>query len=226
MLARPPIAFTAAIVLAAASAPAVLAECTDTPPRADERLNVAHAFAATVTKASNTIDPDNPDTADFNWHVELRVDRLYRGELPRRLSYSGWAVGCHELRGDQLHAGDRLLVVSNVFTDAPRQPGADPFAATNANVVAWKRVDGNWRFYEEALDYGADRRFYPAAARRATTTAEILRLLSVGFLPDTATEAVHDADGGPSHAPFLVFAVAFALAVIHRAVAARGVPRA
>jgi hypothetical protein len=212
--------FLAALVVGLAAsmafAPAAVAECMDWPPRANERLDVAYAFMATVVEASNTIDPDNPDSADFNWHVELRVDRLYRGRLPKRISYSGWAVGCHELRGDRLSTGDRVFIVSNVFRDEPRPPGADPFAGIDAGVIAWKRVEGRWRFYEEALDSGSDGQFYSAAARRATTTAEILRLVSVAFLPDTASELIPQRDSTPWRTPVLALAFLLGLVVVRR----------
>jgi hypothetical protein len=225
MLTRLLLATGLAIALSGAFAPAALAECTDWPPRANERLDVAYAFIATVTEASNTIDPAQPDTADFNWHVELRVDRLYRGHVPERLSYDGWAVGCHELRGDRLRTGDRLFVVSNVFIEHPRPPGADPFAAVGAQVVAWKRVDGRWRFYEDALDYGADRHFYPPAARQATTTEEILDLMPVGFLPDTATEAPRPTDAEQWQAPLLVVSLLAGLIAIRRRMRDSSFPR-
>jgi hypothetical protein len=74
--------------------------------------------------------------------------------------------------------------------EGPRASGADPFASYDAKVVAWERVAARWRFYEDVLDSGSDRQFYPSAARRATTTSEILALLDSGFVPDTATEPV------------------------------------
>jgi hypothetical protein len=188
MLRRTVLALAIALAIPTVFAPAALAECMDSPPRADERVEISHAFTATVIEASNTIDPAHPDSAEFNWHVELRVERVYRGEIPRRLAYNGWSVGCHELQGDRLHTGDRLFIASNVFVAEPSPPGADPFAWIGAHVLAWRRTEGGWRFYEDALDYGFDRAFYPAAARRATTTAEILRLTGIGFVPDTATD--------------------------------------
>ena len=187
MLARLLLAVALALAFPAAFAPDALAECMDSPPRANEPIDVAYAFTATVIDASNTIDPVHPDSHDFNWHVDLRVDRVHRGSLPERLIYNGWSVGCHELLGDQLHAGDRLFIVSNVYREQATPPGADPFAWIDAQVLAWRRIDGQWSFYEDALDYGTDREFYPRAARQATTTAEILRLADLGFLPDTST---------------------------------------
>ena len=195
MLARLLLAVALALAFPAAFAPDALAECMDSPPRANERIDVAYAFTATVIDASNTIDPVHPDSHDFNWHVDLRVDRVHRGSLPERLIYNGWSVGCHELLGDQLHAGDRLFIVSNVYREQPTPPGADPFAWIDAQVLAWRRIDRQWSFYEDALDYGTDREFYPRAARQATTTAEILRLADIGFLPDTSTDS---AARGPS----------------------------
>lgn len=188
MLRRIVLALVVALCLPSVFAPVALAECMDLPPRANEPIDAANAFVATVVDASNDIDPTSADGPEFDWHVELRVDRLYRGRIPDRLSYNGWAVGCHELLGDHLHAGDRLFIVSNVYRERPTPPGADPFAWIDAQVLAWRLVDGRWSFYEDALDYGTDREFYPRAARQATTTAEILRLADRGFLPDTSTD--------------------------------------
>lgn len=187
MLRRILLAVLIALCVPSVFAPGAHAECMDSPPMANEAIDAAYALDATVIEASNTIGPASPDSAEFDWHVELRVDRRYLGRIPDRLSYNGWAVGCHELLGDRLHTGDRLFIVSNVYRERPSPPGADPFAWIDAKVLAWKRVDGRWSFYENALDYGSDPEFYPRAAREATTTAEILRLVDLGFLPQTST---------------------------------------
>jgi hypothetical protein len=111
-----------------------------------------------------------------------------------------------------------LFIVNNVYLKGPRLPGADPFAAIGAQLVAWKRVDGRWHFYEDALDYGSDRHFYPPAARRATTTEEILGLMSVGFLPDTSTETPRHTDAEPWQAPLLIMVFLVSLvAMVHPA---------
>jgi hypothetical protein len=160
----------------------VFAECTNPPIGATDHLDVAHASSATVTEASTAVDPTLPGLAPFDWHVELGVERIYRGHAPHRLAYNGWQVGCHLLRGDKLQAGDQIFVATQTLRVA--QDGRDPFAT--GDVLVWKRTGDRWAFYSDALAYGFDERFYPAAARDATTTRQILRLVMAGSVPDTS----------------------------------------
>ena len=200
MLARATIALVFAVLIPALTPSPVRAECPDTAPRADERLDITHVFTATVTEASTMVDPSRPESADFDWHLELRVDHVYLGEIPERLAYNGWAVGCHELYGDRLRDGDRIFVATTVFVATPAPPGADPFASTGARVLAWNWTAGRWSFYEDALDYGSDRDFYPVAAREARTTADILRVLAAGGMPETSTAATSSSGAGTATA--------------------------
>lgn len=55
------------------------------------------------------------------------------------------------------------------------------------NVLAWKHTGTRWTFYEDALAEGSDETYYPSAARAATTTAEIVQLVSAAPMPDTGT---------------------------------------
>jgi hypothetical protein len=91
MLARFLLAVACAIFVPGLAPTPALAECMDWPPLADQRLEVTYAFTATVTAASNRVDPADVNSAAFDWHVELRIDRVYRGRLPGRLTYNGWA---------------------------------------------------------------------------------------------------------------------------------------
>ena len=79
----------------------------------------------------------------------------------------------------------------------------DPFSG---DLVAWKRTGDGWVLYADALDYGDDKKFYPKAARTATTTAEILRLVSAGSAPDTSTLSRPEERGELALTPALALA--------------------
>jgi hypothetical protein len=160
------------------------AECLNYPIAAGDHLNVGYAFVATVTEVSDAVDPPQADSAPYDWHVELDVERTYRGHVPDRLTFNGWDVGCHNLRGDHLRAGDRIFIATERLDLRPSR--VDPFWG---DVVAWKGTRGAWAFYATALDHAYDKAFYPAAARSATTTADILALIHSDPAPDTSTEA-------------------------------------
>lgn len=174
--------------LLVALAPTVSAECMSWPIRSSERPDIGYAFIATVTEASADVDPA-PDMADYDWHIELAVERTYRGDVPATFSYNGWDVGCHFLRGDHLRTGDRLFIATERI--ARWGVPSDPF---DGDVLVWIRDDGRWKLHTKALDYGADRDFYPRAARIARTTADVVRIVSAARLPDTATTTA-DSDG-------------------------------
>jgi hypothetical protein len=210
---RVPAAVVLAALLLTTAAPSAVAECMDWPIGTTERLDVAYAFSAMVMEASRDVDPPKPDNADFDWHVELAIDRSYRGDVPERLVYNGWDVGCHELRGDGLRTGDRIFVATERL-DISHLPG-DPF---DGDVVVWKRTGDGWALHADALRYRSDEEFYPKAARTATTTAEILRLVSAASVPDTSTLSAPAERGVGAVIPALALAVmaGFVLA-LHRA---------
>ena len=182
-----------------ALAPIASAECLSWPLLSSERPAVGYAFIATVTEASGEVDPVT-DMADYDWHIELAVERVYRGTVPATFSYNGWDVGCHFLRGDHLRTGDRLFIA----TERIAQWGhpSDPF---DGDVLVWIRDGGQWRLHTRALDYGTDRDFYPRAARIARTTADIVAIVSSARLPDTSTVTADAAAGGARDGVPLVF---------------------
>lgn len=196
---------SAAVALAAllltTATPIALAECMGWPIRATERLDVGYAFTATVAEASADVDPPKPDNADFDWHVELAVERTYRGHVPDRLVFNGWDVGCHFLRGDRLRTGDRIFVATERL-DLNWLP-TDPLSG---DVVVWKRTGDGWVLYADALDYGSDEVFYPKAARSATTIAEMLQLVSASSVPDTSTLPADQRRGANTPIPALALA--------------------
>ncbi|MGK2850062.1 MAG: hypothetical protein ACSLFN_04025 [Candidatus Limnocylindrales bacterium] len=169
-------------------APTASAECMSWPIRSSDRPDIGYAFIATVTEASADVDPA-PDMADYDWHIEMAVERTYRGQPPETLSYNGWDVGCHFLRGDHLRTGDRLFIATERIADwgVP----SDPF---DGDVLVWIRDDGRWMLHAKALDWGTDRDFYPRVARAARTTADIVAIVSSARLPDTATVATAASD--------------------------------
>lgn len=185
--------------------PTVSAECFGFPVRAGERLDAGYAFTATVTDASANVDPPKPDNAAFDWHVELEVEQRYRGDVPDQLVYNGWDVGCHELVGNHLQTGDRIFILSQDL-HLDWNPG-DPF---DGDVVVWKWTGDGWAFYSKVMDYGSDRQFYPAAVRRATTTAAILKLVAEAA-PNTDAAQVGIATGPERDAPagLTILALAF-----------------
>lgn len=173
-----------AVLLLPTTATVALAECTDWPIGATERLHIRYAFTATV--AASWRDPERSDDGpEFDWRTELDVERTYRGRVPGRIVANGWYFGCHSLRGDRLQTGDRIFVASTAFR--PHADGLDPFTVIDGQVIVWKRSGNIWRFFEDGLDYGSDKEFYPRAARTATTTADILALISGRSAPDTST---------------------------------------
>lgn len=202
------VALAVACLLLATLVPIASAECTGWPIRATERLDVGYAFAATVTEVSGDVDP-TPDMSDFDWHVELAIDRTYLGKVPDSIVYNGWDVGCHDLRGDHLQIGDRILVATE-HLNLDYLPG-DPF---EGDLIAWRAADDGWLFYADALLYASDPAFYPKAARTATTTADVLRLLTAAGMPDTSTLSPPDdphQDHGATIA--LLFLVGFILSM-------------
>jgi hypothetical protein len=186
------VAIFVAVVVLPATAQIAFAECMSYPIRATDQLDVGFAFTATVTESSADVDPPKPNNAPFAWHVELDIERVYRGRLADRLVFNGWQAGCHRLRGNALRTGDRIFVVSNVFRPDPAR--VDPFWTMDAEVLVWKAVNDGWTFYADVLEYGSDPEFYPPNARSATTTGEILALIADAPVPDTSTAAIQVRD--------------------------------
>jgi hypothetical protein len=201
-----------ASLLYAIVVPTAFAECMNWPIRATERLDAGHAFIATVTEASRDVDPPKPDNSDFDWHVELTVERTYRGDVPDRIVYNGWDVGCHELRGDGLRTGDRIFVAAEGLH--MEYLPVDPF---EGHVIVWRQTGDGWALDEDALSYGSDAEFYPEAARSATTTADILRLISDPPAPDTSISSAPKGpdDDPPVPALALVFLAGIVVALAH-----------
>lgn len=180
----------AALLLLALAGP-VLAECFPPPP---DFPRIRYAFTATVTEFSDSVAEDLPDMSGFDWHLEMSIDRTYRGDLPGRLEADGWEYGCG-FTGVEVRVGERLFVA------AEKVELSDPRLVLG-EVLIWRGVgEGRWEFYADALQDGA--LGYPTAAVRADTTDEILGVLSDLRPPDTSTAPAKDADRRDPPLPLL-----------------------
>jgi hypothetical protein len=185
------IALLAAALVLAASAGSVSAECF---PQPDPFPRMSYAFTATVTDVSARVAEAPPDSANFDWHIELDVEHTYRGRVPDRLDANGWDEGC-DFTGIRVQEGDRLFVA------AERVDPGDPRLITSTLLV-WQSIgEGRWEFYRDALhDAGVG---YPTAALRADTTDEILAALGGSRAPDTSTAPLRSEPGRDMYAPLL-----------------------
>jgi hypothetical protein len=198
----PAIALGATLMMALA--PTVLAECTWGPPPADDPFKARFAFTATVTEASDAVDPARPGEPPFDWHVELTIDRTYRGELPQQLILNGRVEDCSYLIGQRLHEGDRLFIALD-------RHDLD-WDGLYGQMLAWRGVGGRWTFDQDLLNYGSDARFYPKQAREATTTAQIISIIEAFVVPDTATGAATRL--GATTLPPVLLLIVFAVATV------------
>ncbi len=203
-------AFSLAFLTALAATPSVSAECHAPFDPREEPWIIGDAFLATVTEKSANVDV-NTDGSPYDWHVELRVDAIYRGSAPETLVFNGWDHSCGEFHGDGVSTGDRLII-----TMATLHPEYLPGAAFEGRVVVWHKVDSGWSFYDEAMYFGSNSDYYPPAARAANTKAEILRLIARSELPSTETAPYAETPGAPPWALLPAVAVALGFVVAWR----------
>jgi hypothetical protein len=211
------IGLAASVIVASALAPAALGECPafNRPP--DQTLNVGYAFLATVVEASDDVDPPQRGNTAYMWHVELRVDHVYTGRVPRHLVFNGWDVGCHSIRGDYLRTGDRIFVaIENLGL---RALPTEPFSG---DTVVWRWADGRWHYARNLVgvpEYPADE-FLPPAIGRAATTADIVAIIRAAQPPDTSTSQGSKPEpvppGGPSWALLAPVGLLGLLVSMHR----------
>jgi hypothetical protein len=189
------IAAPAAIAILLATALPVSAECWPGPPGPRDVVPVKFAFVATVEQVR---DPVNPavDVANYRWFLELSVDRVYRGDVPRSLKLSGFDAGCSFIAPVGLQAGDVLFIAIDRL-----DPGSN--RSLEGQLLMWRRTDDGWAFAEDALSYGTYSNFWPIAAREARSTEEILAVIRSGKVPDTATAPHRPTDASFPHLPFL-----------------------
>lgn len=181
MVVRPVVlAAPLSIVALCLGASVALAEC---PPGPDDvELNVGYAFTATVDEASDDVGPPVPENAPFDWHLALGTDRVYLGDVPDTFTFDGWSAGCNGIRGDQMRTGDQLFILSEHLD--PRLVPRDPL---HGDFLLWKREDGRWDYYADAIGENVEDVWITDAMRDASTTSAIVRLAQ-RHPPDTATE--------------------------------------
>jgi hypothetical protein len=200
-------AFLGASALVVASAGPALAECMTWPDRATERLHVGYAFKGTVVGVSKTEDPEQGGSPLYNWRITVDVEDVYRGRVPDQLVLEGTDWGCSFLYVSRLAEGDGILIASERL-----RPGMTD-ETDLGNVLAWKRTGNRWVFHEEALQDGSNLEFYPRAARTASTTPDVLRLINGAAMPDTSTAPL-DQPRTPTPAPVLALVFAASLGVM------------
>jgi len=194
-------------LLLAATPPGVLAECGNLVAGEGKDLSITAAFRATVTEASEDVDP-NDDGNAWDWHVELSVDETYVGEVPTILAFNGYQGGCAEFQGGALRAGDSIIV-------AVEQLPLDylPAAPFEGHSVIWHHTQEGWSFFLDAVPGEVRPGFYPEAALDADTKAEILRFITSRSMPSTDAGPAEARATAPSSGPAVALASAIALAV-------------
>lgn len=201
------------ILCATALAPIAVAECSLYNRPVDTTLNVGFAFTATVVDASSAADPQPRDVSPYDWHVELRVDRTYVGNVPKRLLFNGWnGNSCSTIRGNRLTTGDRIVVaVEDIrLRRLPTQP-------MGGDTVVWRWENNSWRYAGNVVgneDYPIDE-FLSPTIRQAATTADIVRIVRWADPPDTATlEGTDTRREGSGRPPWTVLATAGLLGLL------------
>ena len=114
------------------------------------------------------------------WVITFSVEHVYRGTVSHTVVVRDVGGSCGELRPDLMDSGQRVVVTANRFQSS--------VASSFDHVLMWREVaPGHWRFYQDALTFGYEAAFYPAAAHEAKTLADILSLSDPGAMPDTGT---------------------------------------
>ena len=197
----------AIVLLGTASAP-VFAECMNVPLPPMARPSIAFAFTGTVTDIVETPYPNDNGEGLSRFRVTVDLGRQYLGRVPDPLELKGLNFGCSFFRVGGLAKGDRLFIASERF-----ETGGDE--TWFENVLVWRRAGDRWVFYEEVLQGGLDSEYYSKAARTASTTADILRLIARSALPGTWTQPLPDEPAVPAALPGLaiLFLASFGLAI-------------
>ena len=198
-------AAVAASAILLAFANPVLAECTNFPIARDQRPVVAFAFAATVTNVERGDYVEDPASGLHTWKTTVVVDEVHRGVVPAQIHLRSTDWGCSHLHTGNLVPGDRIFLATERL-----RPGAYD-ESDLGHVLAWTWTGDAWAFYEQGLTLGTSEEFYPAAARAATTTTEILRVVSGATMPDTSTGRGEVSAGLPAWVLIGVFLFAFGM---------------
>jgi hypothetical protein len=170
------VAATAVLSILATAGP-VAAECSVRSPSHAIAPYVGYAFTATVTSVSRNPTQRKRGNAAFDWEVRLEVLDTYRGSVPESILLDGWFAGCGWFSGSQLDGREVLFVSTGSF-----------YLPTLAeDLLVWRRTPTGWTFdYETDSPHdGGGPGFFPPAAERATTLAQILAVVDRGNLPGT-----------------------------------------
>lgn len=194
-------------LLLAFNPPGVSAECMNVPLGPNDHLDVGVAFRATVTRASDQVDP-NPIANPWDWRVELDLKETYLGSVPKALAFNDYATSCAGLNIGALRAGDEIIIATEAMPMSYL-----PQAPFEGDFVIWQKTEEGWALFEDALAYGSNPDFYPKAARAATTKAAILRVIAAASLPSTSTDPTSPTRDDPNRPLFIVLAVAAAFAL-------------
>lgn len=185
-------AMVAACTILFAGAGTARAECMNLPLGRDEPPVVAFAFTGTVTNVERGDYVEDPASGLHTWNVAVVVDAVHRGAVPDRLNLRSADWGCSLLYTGNLAKGDRIFIASERL-----RPGVSA-ESDLGHVLAWIGTGDRWAFYENGLSMGSFEDYYPAAARAATTTGEILLVVSRAVMPETSTVAAGDSGSVPA----------------------------
>jgi hypothetical protein len=194
-------------VALAAIPSSVLAECSNLISGLGKDLSFTTAFHANVAVASDEVDP-NANGSEWDWHVELAVDDVYLGMVPKTLVFNGYEGGCAEFQGGALRAGDSIIIaVEELPLDYL------PAAPFERHSVIWHRTQEGWSFFLDAVAGEVRSGFYPDAAYGADTKADILRFITSHSMPSTDAEHLEHPAAQPNPGPLVALAATIALAV-------------
>ncbi len=198
-LSRPILSVTlvlAALGIAAAPTP-VAADCGMVAPSSHMRDYLGDAFTGTVR------DLQRGGVGEVDWTVTIDIDEVFRGDPPDPFVFSDYGGACGVMEAGHLVEGARLLM------SVPRLRAPDTGELGQFPLI-WRRVDGGWRSWIEAMNEHRDAP-YPAAARAATTRAAIVALVTGDelALPPTDSEG-----SATSEAPAPTFLPAVFMAMV------------
>jgi hypothetical protein len=179
----------------------VVAECFP-PPAEGSPIVRPYAFTAIVRTVATEVDQQSIDLGEgrgVRWRTTMDVTRVYRGSIPDVLVLSGTTSGTGNGGSCTYFLGDRVTIGETLFVALDRQVDLATNSALFGNLLLWRKVDSTWEFHEAALQGGSIPDTYPAEAREAHTTSQVLAAISA-LAPDTATDAAAPSSRGSADA--------------------------
>jgi hypothetical protein len=168
----------------------VFAECFPPPP-AGSPIDRPYAFTATVRDITTEVDQQSIDLGEgpgVRWRTTLDVTHAHRGSIPEEMVLSGTTSEAGNGGGCTYFLGDRVTTGETLFIALDKQVDLRTNSALFGNLLLWRQGNDGWEFHEAALQGGAVPGTYPAEARDAHTTAQVLAAIG-SLAPDTATAA-------------------------------------